>query len=69
MIYRASGLPAGRCYFDLQVRFGFIQPFCREAGDRATAAKFELLGERHKERAAKLAALLPPAAAPLPDGR
>ena len=33
----------------------------REAGDHATAAKFELLGGRHKERAAKLAALLPPA--------
>ena len=32
----------------------------REAGDLATAAKFELLGGRHKERAAKLAALLPP---------
>lgn len=32
----------------------------REAGDKATAAKFELLGERHKERAARIAALLPP---------
>ena len=32
----------------------------RNAGDLATAAKFELLGGRHKERAAKLAALLPP---------
>jgi hypothetical protein len=32
-----------------------------EAGDHVTAAKFELLGGRHKERAAKLAALLPPA--------
>jgi hypothetical protein len=32
----------------------------RETGDAATAAKFELLGGRHKERAAKLAALLPP---------
>ena len=32
----------------------------RGAGDLATAAKFELLGGRHKERAAKLAALLPP---------
>ncbi|MFL5520680.1 MAG: hypothetical protein ACJ8B6_07070 [Gemmatimonadales bacterium] len=32
----------------------------REAGDLATAAKFELLGGRHKERAARLAALLPP---------
>ncbi len=32
----------------------------RDAGDRATAAKFELLGERHKERAARIAALLPP---------
>jgi hypothetical protein len=32
----------------------------RAAGDTATAAKFELLGGRHKERAAKLAALLPP---------
>jgi hypothetical protein len=34
----------------------------REAGDVATAAKFELLGGRHRERAAKLAALLPPPA-------
>jgi hypothetical protein len=33
----------------------------RETGDAATAAKFELLGGRHRERAAKLAALLPPA--------
>jgi hypothetical protein len=33
----------------------------RETGDLATAAKFELLGGRHRERAAKLAALLPPA--------
>jgi len=33
----------------------------RETGDQATAAKFELLGGRHHERAAKLAALLPPA--------
>jgi hypothetical protein len=32
----------------------------RDAGDAATAATFELLGARHKERAAKLAALLPP---------
>jgi hypothetical protein len=32
----------------------------RAAGDTATAAKFELLGGRHSERAAKLAALLPP---------
>jgi hypothetical protein len=35
----------------------------RESGDRATAEKFELLGERHRERAAKLAALLPPPSA------
>jgi hypothetical protein len=33
----------------------------RDTGDQATAAKFELLGGRHRERAAKLAALLPPA--------
>ena len=33
----------------------------RETGDTATAAKFELLGGRHHERAAKIAALLPPA--------
>ena len=32
----------------------------RDAGDHAKAAKFELLGGHHKERAAKLAALLPP---------
>lgn len=31
----------------------------RETGDQATAAKFAMLGERHRERAAKLAALLP----------
>ncbi len=39
------------------------------AGDHATAAKFELLGGRHKERAAKLAALLPPVDVTLPDSR
>lgn len=33
----------------------------RASGDVATAAKFELLGRRHKERAARIAALLPPA--------
>ena len=33
----------------------------REAGDTATAAKFELLGKRHRERARRIAALLPPA--------
>ena len=33
----------------------------RDSGDKATAAKFELLGGRHKERAARIAALLPPA--------
>ena len=32
-----------------------------EAGDTATAAKFELLGGRHRERARRIAALLPPA--------
>jgi hypothetical protein len=32
----------------------------RETGDPTTAAKFELLGGRHHERAAKIAALLPP---------
>ena len=32
----------------------------RRSGDVATAAKFELLGSRHKERAARIAALLPP---------
>ena len=36
----------------------------RDLGDTATAAKFELLGGRHKERAARIAALLPPTAAP-----
>jgi hypothetical protein len=30
------------------------------AGQRATADTFRLLGERHKQRAAKIAALLPP---------
>jgi hypothetical protein len=32
----------------------------REAGDQATAAKFDMLGSRHRERAEKIAALLPP---------
>ena len=32
----------------------------REAGDARTAAKFEMLGKRHHERAEKIAALLPP---------
>ena len=32
----------------------------REAGDIKTAAKFEVLGGRHHERAEKIAALLPP---------
>lgn len=32
----------------------------RLSGDVATAAKFELLGGRHKERSARIAALLPP---------
>jgi hypothetical protein len=32
----------------------------RETGDQTTAAKFAMLGERHRERADKLAALLPP---------
>lgn len=32
----------------------------RESGDKNTAAKFEMLGGRHKERAEKIAALLPP---------
>ena len=35
----------------------------RLAGDLATAAKFELLGGRHRDRAARIAALLPPATA------
>jgi len=32
----------------------------KETHDETTAAKFALLGRRHRERAAKLAALLPP---------
>ena len=32
----------------------------RETGDQTTAAKFAMLGGRHRERADKLAALLPP---------
>ncbi len=32
----------------------------RETGDTVTAAKFELLGGRHHERARRIAALLPP---------
>ncbi|HEX6598989.1 MAG TPA: hypothetical protein VF034_06675 [Gemmatimonadaceae bacterium] len=32
----------------------------RELGDQATAAKFDMLGRRHRERAEKIAALLPP---------
>jgi hypothetical protein len=31
----------------------------RESGDHDSAAKFELLGGRHKDRAARIAALLP----------
>ena len=31
-----------------------------ELGDAKTAAKFEMLGRRHRERADKIAALLPP---------
>ena len=33
----------------------------RLTGDLATAAKFELLGGRHRDRAQRIAALLPPA--------
>ena len=33
----------------------------RASNDEATAAKFAMLGERHRERAEKIAALLPPA--------
>ena len=36
----------------------------RAAGDVTTAAKFELLGGRHRERAQRIAALLPPKGAP-----
>lgn len=32
----------------------------KEINDETTAAKFALLGRRHRERAAKIAALLPP---------
>lgn len=32
----------------------------RDEGDPATAAKFAMLGGRHRERAGKIAALLPP---------
>jgi hypothetical protein len=32
----------------------------RQSGDLATAAKFEMLGAKHQERAEKIAALLPP---------
>ena len=35
----------------------------RELGDKVTAAKFEMLGRRHRERAEKIAALLPPVSA------
>ncbi len=31
-----------------------------DSGDAVTAAKFELLGARHRERSEKIAALLPP---------
>src|SRR5882672_1634237 len=40
MNYRASGLPACQRYFDLQARFGFIQPFRGEVGDRALREQF-----------------------------
>jgi len=33
----------------------------RATGDEATASKFDLLGARHRDRAARIAALLPPA--------
>lgn len=36
----------------------------RAAGDITTAAKFELLGGRHRERARRIAALLPPRGTP-----
>ncbi len=36
----------------------------RASGDTATAAKFELLGGRHRERAQRIASLLPPRRAP-----
>jgi hypothetical protein len=39
----------------------------RDAGDHATAAKFEMLGGRHKERAERIAALLPPREVALPQ--
>ena len=38
----------------------------REMRDVETAAKFELLGGRHRERAMKIAALLPPLISALP---
>lgn len=38
----------------------------RADGDAATAAKFDLLGGHHRERADKIAALLPPAGAVTP---
>ena len=37
----------------------------RAAGQAGAAATFRLLGERHRERAAKIAALLPPADEPV----
>jgi hypothetical protein len=40
---------------------GVMASHHRETGDQATAAKFAMLGQRHRERAAKIAALLPPA--------
>ncbi len=40
----------------------------RESGNLATAAKFEYLGGRHRERALKIAALLPPAGSAAPAG-
>ncbi|MEO7711450.1 MAG: hypothetical protein ABIV10_00870 [Gemmatimonadaceae bacterium] len=58
--------PFGFTYQDVQDETE-VSEYCavmaeqnRDAGDRATAAKFELLGGRHSERAAKIAALLPP---------
>jgi hypothetical protein len=36
----------------------------RATGDQASAEKFATLGVRHRERAAKIAALLPPLDAP-----
>lgn len=65
--------PFGFTYQDVQDEHE-VSEYCavmavkhRESGDVATAAKFEMLGGRHRERAEKIAALIPPAGSVAPE--